>query len=361
MANSTEPVLKSRRRPDVAGTVVAVGDVRVGDGSLPVLAGPVAVESEAQILAVARIAAEAGASVLRAGSFLAGETVYGFRGLGEEALRLLEHAGREVGLPTATRVLEPALVEHVAAHVDVLEVGPAQMQDFALLRAVGRVGRPVILRRGPSATIDEWLLAAEYILDAGNDDVLLCERGSRGFDPRTSETVEISAVPVVRRMTHLPVIVDPSPAHDAAALATPLALAARAVGADGLVVAVHPDPRTARAGNGNQLDPAAFAGVMDALGIPALRDEIDRIDRQLLRFLSRRLDSAVDIARIKVTRRLPLRSPEREEELLAAVREDAAALGVDPEFAVELMEVVLRHSRAAQRRAVAARRESTVG
>lgn len=350
--SGNEPILKSHRRPDVETTVVDIRAVRVGDGSYPVLAGPIAVESEEQILEVARGVAEAGASILRARAYVAGTSPYEFRGLGEEGLWLLEHAGHEAELPTSTELLEVTALELVADHVDVLEIGPDNMQNFVLLRAAGASGMPVILYRGPSATIDEWLMAAEYILNEGNDRVVLCERGSRGFDPRTSDTLDISAVPVVQRMSHLPVIVDPAPTVGAMELVMPLALAARSAGADGLVVAVHPDPPNARAGNGSQLDIAAFSELMDALGIPSLRDEIDRIDRELLKLVARRLTDSVDIARIKAARRLSIRSPDREAELIEEARQDAARLGIEPDYAEELMELILRHSRAAQQRAL---------
>jgi 3-deoxy-7-phosphoheptulonate synthase len=350
--SSQEPVLKSRRKPAVATSLVEVRNVRFGDGSYPVLAGPIAVEDEEQIVTVAAAAAEAGASVLRAGTFRAETSPYGFKGLGEEGLWLLEHAGHEVELPTCTEVLEPRHVELVAEHVDLIEVGPDNMQNFVLLRTVGGAGKPVMLHRGPSATIDEWLMAAEYVLNEDNEQVILCERGSRSFDPRTSDTVDISAVPVVQRLSHLPVVIDPAPLDGAGDILQPLALAGRSAGADGLVVAVHPDPTGARAGNGNQLDLPGFGRLMEALGIPSLRDEIDRIDRHLIRLVAERMRSSVDIARIKAARRLPLRSPLREAELIEEAREDAAVHGVDPDYIEELMKLILEHSRRAQRAAV---------
>lgn len=346
-----EPILKSHRRPDVSTTVVPVGTVRFGDGSYPVLAGPTAVESEEQIRTVAGAVAAAGASVLRAGTFVAGSSPYGFRGLGSEALLLLQVAGQEADLPTCTEVLEPGHLADMAHHVDLIEVGPDNMQNYTLLRAAGEAGRPVLLHRGPSATIDEWLMSAEYILDAGNEHVILCERGSRGFDPRTSETVDISAVPVVQQLSHLPVVVDPSPAGGGADILRPLALAARSVGADGLIVPVHPDPGSARAGNGSQLGLAAFDDLMVALGIPSLRDEIDRIDRELLKLVARRLRSSVEIAKIKAERGLAIHSPMREQELIDEARTDAGDLGLDPDYVQALMELILEHSRAEQRRA----------
>jgi len=345
-----EPILKSHRRPDdLSTTLVDVGDVRFGDGSYPVIAGPAAVESEEQMLAVAIGVAEAGASMLRAGANRHGD---GFRRLGGEGLWLLERAGHAAGLPTLTEVVDANDLDDAAGHADMLEVGPDNMQNFSLLRDVGKMGKPVMLHRGSSATIDEWLMAAEYVLAEGNDAVVLCERGSRGFDPRTSDTLDIGAIPVVQRMSHLPVVIDPAPSRGGSDLIAPLALAGRSAGADGLMVLVHPDPETAPAGNGAQIDLAAFSILMDRLGIPSLRDEIDRIDREMVRLVARRLRSSIEIARIKTTRGLPLRSPDRESELIAEVAEDAARHGVDPGFAAELMTLVLDHSRDAQRRAL---------
>ncbi len=353
MSNANEPVLKSHRRPeDVSTTVVEVGNVRFGDGSYPVIAGPVAIESEEQILTVAASAAESGASLLRGGTFRAENSPYAFRGLGEEGLWLLEKAGHESGLPTVTEVNEPGHIAEAADHVDMLEIGPDNMQNFSLLTDVGKAGRPVLLHRGPSATIDEWLMAAEYILAESNSDVVLCERGSRTFDPRTTDTMDISAVPVVQRMSHLPVIIDPAPARGGEDLIAPLALAGRSVGADGLNVLVHPDPSSSLAGNGSQIDLVAFATLMDRLGIPSLRDEIDRIDRELIKLVGRRLRSSVEIAKIKAVKGIPMRSPDREEELIDEARDDARRLGFDPEYAADLMRVVLEHSRRAQHAAL---------
>ncbi len=191
-------------------------------------------------------------------------------------------------------------------------------------------------------------MAAEYIMAEGNGDVVLCERGSRTFDPRTTDTMDISAIPVVQKMSHLPVIIDPAPARGGEDLIAPLALAGRSAGADGLNVLVHTEPTSARAGNGSQLDLTAFSRIMDRLGIPSLRDEIDRIDREMIKLVGRRLQSSVEIARIKATKGLAMRSPDRELELIEEARDDARRLGFDPEYAAELMTIVLEHSRRAQ-------------
>lgn len=351
-ANQNKPVLKSHRRPDVDTTVVAVGNVRFGDGSYPVVAGPIAVESEEQVINTATSLAESGASMLRAGTYRAEHSPYSFKGLGQKGLWHLEKAGFESGLPTVTEVIEPGLVELAADHADMLEIGPDNMQNFVLLRDAGKTMKPVMLHRGPSATIDEWLMAAEYILAEGNDNVVLCERGSRGFDPRTSDTIDISAVPVVQRLSHLPVVIDPASTEGNADILAPLALAGRSVGADGLVVSAHVDPPSSLAGNGSQLDLVEFARLMERLGIPSLRDEIDRVDRELIKLVARRLHGSVEIAKIKAKKGFEMRSPEREKELIEEAVADGAALGVDREYIENLMNLVLTHSRAAQRRAL---------
>lgn len=347
-----KPILKSHRRPEVETSIISVGNVRFGDGSYPVIAGPAAVESEEQIVNTALSLAESGASMLRSGTFRAEHSPYTFKGLGKEGLWLLEKAGHEADLPTVTEVIEPGHVELVADHADMLEIGPDNMQNFVLLRDAGKTQKPVLLHRGPSATIDEWLMAAEYILAEGNNHVVLCERGSRGFDPRTSDTVDISAVPVVQRLSHLPVVIDPAPANGDADILAPLALAGRSVGADGLVVASHVDPSASLTGNGSQLDLNEFARLMDQLGIPSLRDEIDRVDRELIKLVAHRLHSSVEIAKIKAAKGLDMRSPDREAELIEEAVRDGEALGVGRDYVEALMTTVLDHSRAAQLRAL---------
>ncbi len=349
---SNKPILKSHRRPEVETSIIAVGNVRFGDGSYPVIAGPIAVESEEQIINTALSLAESGASMLRSGTYRAENSPYSFKGLGQEGLWHLEKAGFEAGLPTITEVIEPGHVGLAADHADMLEIGPDNMQNFVLLRDAGKTMKPVMLHRGPSATIDEWLMAAEYVLAEGNDNVVLCERGGRGFDPRTSDTIDISAVPVVQRISHLPVVIDPAPSDGEADILAPLALAGRSVGADGLIVASHLDPSSSLAGNGSQLDLGEFARLMDQLGIPSLRDEIDRVDRELIKLVARRLHSSVEIAKIKAVKGFAMRSPEREAELIEEAVQDGAALGVDRDYIEQLMATVLDHSRKAQGRAV---------
>jgi len=258
-----QPILKSHRRPDIETTVVAVRTVKFGDGSYPVIAGPAAVESEDQINASADAVAEAGGSVLRAGTFIAGSSPYEYRGVGPDAVWMLEHAGRRAGLPVATEVLEPAHVEAAAEHIDVLEVGPGNMQNFVLLAEAGKSGKPIMLKRGLAATVEEWLLSAEYILTQGNRNVILCERGIRTFETATRNTFDVNAIPLVKRLSHLPIIGDPSHATGAWYLVEPVGLAAIAAGADGLIVEVHPEPDHALSDGAQSLTPKNFAKLIE--------------------------------------------------------------------------------------------------
>lgn len=339
---------KTARAADRPQTVVHVGPVRIGHDLFPVIAGPCAVESEAQMMAAAEAVAGLGASLLRGGAYKQPGSPYGFRGMGIEGVEVLAEAGRHVDLPTVTQVLEPRQAEAVAEHVDMIEIGSGSMQDYELLRVAGRLGRPVVLRRGPSATIDEWLWAAEYLLAEETDQVVLVERGIRTFGGSGSDTLDINAVPTVKELTHLPVLVDPSHASGGAARVMPLALAAQGVGADGLIVEVHPEPAAARSDGPLQLDPDGFSALMDALGVNRMRRAVDMLDREVVRLLARRLELALAIGRVKSARGMPVRAPIREAELLAVIREEADIQGIDPDHVEELFELVLAHSRRLQ-------------
>lgn len=329
-------------------TVVQVGQVRIGRDPFPVIAGPCAIESEDQINAAAEMVAEMGGSVLRGGAYKSGSSPYSFRGLGEVGVKLLAEAGDRVGLPTVTQVLEPRDLGPVAEMIDMVEIHSGSMQNFELLREVGRAGKPVLLRRGPSATIDEWLWAAEYLLAEGNDQVVLVERGIRTFGGAGFDTLDISSVPTLKELSHLPVMVDPSHASGGAARVGPLALAAQGVGADGVIVEVHPDPDRALSEGPLQLDGEGFAALMVSLGVNRMRARIDLIDREIVRLLGRRQELALEIGRVKAQRGLPVHVPEREEELLAVIREEAVLRGVDPDHAQSLFELVLAESRRRQ-------------
>jgi 3-deoxy-7-phosphoheptulonate synthase len=243
-------------------SVIRVLDAAIGDGSLTVMAGPCSVESRDQLLETARGVKAAGATVLRGGAFKPRTSPYAFQGLGVEALRYLAEARDETGLPVVTEVMEPQQVDIVAEYADILQIGARNMQNYSLLNAAGRVARPVMVKRGFGATIEELLMAAEYIVAAGNPNVILCERGIRTFETYTRNTMDLAAVPVLHSLTHLPVIVDPSHATGKRWLVRPLALGGVAVGADGVMVEVHPDPDSALSDAEQQLDIPSFAALM---------------------------------------------------------------------------------------------------
>jgi 3-deoxy-7-phosphoheptulonate synthase len=226
-------------------SVITVSGVAIGPGTLTVIAGPCTVETPEQTLTSALMAKAAGASLLRGGAFKPRTSPYAFQGLGEAGLRILAEVRAETGLPVVTEVIDPASVDLVCSYADMLQVGTRSMQNFTLLQAVGSAGKPVLLKRGMNATVEEWLMAAEYIAQRGNLDIVLCERGIRTFETATRNTLDISAVPVAQRLSHLPVIVDPSHSGGRRDLVLPLSRAAIAVGADGIIVDVHPNPATA--------------------------------------------------------------------------------------------------------------------
>jgi 3-deoxy-7-phosphoheptulonate synthase len=226
-------------------SVVRVGGVPIGPDTMTLIAGPCAVESPEQTLQAAQMAQAAGATLLRGGAFKPRTSPYAFQGLGEKGLRILAEVREETGMPIVTEVVDANDVDLVASHADMLQVGTRNMQNFALLQAVGGAGRPVMLKRGFNATIEEWLMAAEYIAQRGNLDIVLCERGIRTFETATRNTLDISAVPVAQRLSHLPVIVDPSHSGGQRELVLPLTRAAIAIGADGVIIDVHPHPEAA--------------------------------------------------------------------------------------------------------------------
>ena len=253
-------------------TVVRVGSLAIGDGSVTVMAGPCSVESEEQLFATARAVRDAGAHVLRGGAFKPRTSPYDFQGLGREGLELLARAKEETGLPIVSEVLDPHDVALCAEYVDILQIGARNMQNYALLREVGRSGHPVLLKRGGMyPTIENWLLCAEYILREGNPNVILCERGLPvlGGETATRNVLDISAVAVVHELSHLPIVVDPSHGTGKASYVGPLARAAVAAGADGLIVEVHPDPERALSDGPQSLTFEQFGGLMR--GIAALR------------------------------------------------------------------------------------------
>jgi len=238
----SKPYKLSSREFHPFDTTVKVDGITIGGKGIVVMAGPCAVESEEQLFETARAVKAAGATVLRGGAFKPSTSPYQFRGLGEPGLELLAKVKKEVGLPIITEVMTPGEVEMVARYSDILQVGARNMQNFNLLEEVGKSGKPVMLKRGLSATVQEWLLAAEYVLSQGNEQLILCERGIRTFETYTRNTMDVSAIPIIEKVSHLPIIADPSHGTGKWYLVTSMALAAVAAGADGVMVEVHPQP-----------------------------------------------------------------------------------------------------------------------
>jgi 3-deoxy-7-phosphoheptulonate synthase len=247
-------------------TVVRVGATTLGGGAFGVIAGPCSIESEEQMVAAARAVKEAGASMLRGGAYKPRTSPYAFQGMGIEGLRLLRAAGDETGLPVVTEVLDVRDAATVAEYADVLQVGARNMQNFMMLDELGTMRKPILLKRGLAATIEELLSAAEYVLKGGNRDVILCERGIRTFETYTRNTLDLAAVAALKQLTHLPVLVDPSHATGRRDLIAPMGRAGIAAGADGLMIEVHPDPERARCDGPQSLNPADFAALMADLG-----------------------------------------------------------------------------------------------
>ncbi len=246
-------------------TVVDVRGSKIGGGNIGVISGPCAVENENQMMTVGEAVKKAGANFLRAGAFKPRTSPYAYQGMGVDGLKLLRKVGESFGLPTVTEVMDTATVDVICEYVDVLQIGTRNAQNFALLKAVGKTKLPVILKRGMSQTIEEWLMSAEYIMSEGNKNVILCERGIRTFETATRNTLDIIAVPVVKEKSHLPIIVDPSHAAGKWQYVVPMALASIVSGADGIMVEVHHDPEKAVSDGAQSLKPKKFAEMMDEI------------------------------------------------------------------------------------------------
>ncbi len=265
----SEPYKLASRTFKQENTIVSVGDVRIGGEEVIVMAGPCSAESEAQVEATASAVKRAGAKILRGGAFKPRSSPYSFQGLGEEGLRMLRAASDRHDLKLITEVMEIGQIELIEKYADVLQVGARNMQNFSLLRELGRATKPVLLKRGISATIEEWLLSAEYMLAGGNRDVILCERGIRTFESYTRNTLDISAIPVVQQLSHLPVVVDPSHGTGRRDKVASMARAAVAAGCDGLIIEVHCDPDHALSDGAQSMFPAQFERLMAELRIIA--------------------------------------------------------------------------------------------
>lgn len=257
-------------------TVVPVGNTIIGDGQVQIIAGPCAVESRERFLEVALQVKAAGATMLRGGAFKPRTSPYSFQGLEEEGLKILADARELTGLPVVTEIMDTRLIGMVAEYADLLQVGARNMQNFFLLRELGKIDKPVLLKRGPSATIEEWIMAAEYIISSGNPQVIMCERGIRTFENYTRNTLDLSAVPLIKQLTHLPVIVDPSHGTGKSKLVEPMALAAVGAGCDGLMVEVHQNPSEAWSDGPQSLTPPNFMTMVKK--IVAMKAALDNLN-----------------------------------------------------------------------------------
>jgi 3-deoxy-7-phosphoheptulonate synthase len=262
----TRPYKLVSREAQASDTVIEVGGVLIGNGHFTIMAGPCAVESEQQALTIAGMVKKAGAQIFRGGAFKPRTSPYAFQGLGEEGLRILAKVRAETGMPVVTEAIDHEVVDLVEEYADIIQIGARSMQNFSLLRRAGKAKKPVLLKRGMAATIDELLMAAEYIMEGGNDRVILCERGVRTFAHHSRNTLDISAIPVVRKETHLPIIVDPSHAAGRRDQVIPLSRAAVAVGCHGLMVEVHHAPETALSDGPQSLYPAQFDDLCRQIG-----------------------------------------------------------------------------------------------
>lgn len=276
---SVVPILKpyklASKEVKKEASIIRINDnVSIGGREIVVMAGPCSVENERQIIETAIAVRDAGARVLRGGAYKPRTSPYSFQGLEEEGLKLLDKARRESGLPIATEVVNPETAELVAQYADIIQVGARNAQNFALLKKVGQMKKPVLLKRGMSMTIQEFLMSAEYVMSEGNQSVILCERGIRTFETATRNTLDLSAIPVLKEQTHLPVIADPSHGTGNHHYVSPMALAAVACGADGLMIEVHPDPEHASSDGPQSLRPDKFALLMERLG--RIAESVDR-------------------------------------------------------------------------------------
>jgi 3-deoxy-7-phosphoheptulonate synthase len=359
-------------------TVGGKDGIAIGAGApLVVMAGPCSVESPEMLFETASLVKREGAHVLRGGAYKPRTSPYAFQGLGEDGLKLLAETRAKTGMPIVSEMTDASQMEAFEEYVDIIQIGSRNMHNFTLLRAAGQGRTPVLLKRGFGATIDEWLMAAEYVLSAGNANVILCERGIRTFEHATRNTLDLSAVPLLREMTHLPVVVDPSHGTGKRSLVGPMSMAAAAVGADGLIIEVHPDPPHARSDGDQSLSFPEFGALMDELrrfeflkrgngtrpktvtvpaSIDEMRERIDDIDEQLLGLVSERANLALSISQAKGGNGSGVgHDPQREHALLDRAR-SMQTDALDGDELEQVMAAVLKASRQMQRRHAAAQR-----
>ncbi len=261
-----DPFKNANRKFHPEDSIIDVKGVKFGGTHFPIIAGPCSVESEKQVIEIAKAVKEAGATMLRGGAFKPRTSPYAFQGMGVDGIKILKKAREEVGLPIVTEIMSEKFID-AFEDVDMVQIGARNMQNFDLLKAVGRLNKPVLLKRGLANTIQEWLMSAEYIMSEGNENIVLCERGIRTFEPYTRNTLDLSAIPILKEKTHLPVIVDPSHASGLSRLVKPMSLASVGAGADGLIIEVHNNPAKALCDGAQSLRPEQFADVVKAIDV----------------------------------------------------------------------------------------------
>ncbi len=261
-----EPYKSANRKFHPEDTIVDVGGYKFGGNNFQIIAGPCSVESEKQVIEIAKAVKKAGANLLRGGAFKPRTSPYAFQGLKGTGIEILQKAKEETGMPIVSEIMNASHID-LFENVDVLQIGARNMQNFELLKAVGKTKKPILLKRGLANTIEEWLMSAEYIMAEGNNNIILCERGIRTFEPLTRNTLDLSAIPLLKELTHLPIIVDPSHASGLSRLVKPLSLASVGVGADGLMIEVHNDPKNALCDGAQSLRPEQFSDVMTAIDV----------------------------------------------------------------------------------------------
>lgn len=345
-------------------TVVSVKDIKIGLDNFVMIAGPCAIESEEQYYETSKAVIESGASIIRGSVFKPRTSPYDFQGLEHSGLKLLSNVREDFNIPVETEVVDPRDVKTVANHVDILRVGTRNMQNFSLLKELSKIDIPIILKRGMSATINEWLFAAEYLMVNGNDDVILCERGIRTYIKETRNTLDLSAIPILKKKTHLPIIIDPSHATGNRNLIIPMSKAAIAVGADGLIVEVHYDPPNALCDGHQSLTPEMFSNLMKFLkpylhlegrsfskkgiSLMNIREEISELDSYIIDILGERFKLIPELIAYKQQNNIPVFQPEREKQMHKKYWNLALKNKVNPELIQSIYENIIHESRELQ-------------
>ncbi len=357
-------VMRYSREFKPTNTVVQVKDVKIGGKYFAIVAGPCAIESQHQYTQTAKMVKEAGANIIRGSAFKPRSSPYSFQGLGHEGLKIIKDLGEDLKIPTITEVMDPRDIKITANHVDILQIGARNMQNFDLLKEASKANIPIVLKRGLSATIDEWLNAAEYLMVEGNENIILCERGIRTFSTQTRNTLDLSVIPLLKMRTHLPIIVDPSHATGNRDLIAPVSKAAIASNADGIMVEVHNHPDQALCDGAQSLPPEMFADLIEqikpllevekkvvtgtTMNLAEVRRRINYVDEDIIDLISNRLNLVPSILQFKKENSLPVYQPDREKQLTAKYLRLANENDVNPELIQKIFNLIISEMRLLQ-------------